>query len=170
MNLETLARPYARAMFEHSEGWSNDLNLLEEAANNPKIYVLISSPHMAYKEKVGVFVSLFRGQVESKTINFLKVLGSSKRLSLIPQINSEYKKLLAKKEDSSEVLITSAFNLTKDQADKISIGLKKRYGENTFFKTEIDNSLIGGFSTKNGDEVIDYSIKAKLEKLKNKIK
>ena len=79
MNLETLARPYVRAMFEHSEGWSKDLNLLEEAVNNPKIDVLINSPHLAYKEKVGVLVALFRGQVESKTINFLKVLGSSKR-------------------------------------------------------------------------------------------
>ena len=94
----------------------------------------------------------------------------SKRLSLIPSISKEYTRLMADKEETSEVVVTSAYELTKEQKEKISSGLKKRYGDNVSFTTKIDPSLIGGFSTKNGDEVIDFSIKGKLEKLKNKIK
>ena len=170
MNLETLSRPYAQAIFNHSEGWMNDLNQLEAAMKEPNVKLLIESPKMAYKEKAEIFISLFEGQVEKKTINFIKVLGESKRLSLIPGINKEYLKLMADKEKTSEVVVTSAFKLTKEQKEKISSGLKKRYGDNVSFTTKIDPSLIGGFSTKNADEVIDFSIKGKLEKLKNKIK
>ncbi len=170
MNLETLSRPYAQAIFDHSDGWTNDLGQLEAAMKEPNVKLLIESPTMAYKEKAEIFISLFEDQVEKKTINFIKVLGESKRLSLIPSISKEYTKLMANKEETSEVVVTSAYELTKEQKEKISSGLKKRYGDNVSFATKIDPSLIGGFSTKNGDEVIDFSIKGKLEKLKNKIK
>ncbi len=170
MNLETLSRPYAQAIFDHSDGWTNDLGQLEAAMKEPNVKLLIESPTMAYKEKAEIFISLFEDQVEKKTINFIKVLGESKRLSLIPSISKEYTKLMANKEETSEVVVTSAYELTKEQKEKISSGLKKRYGDNISFATKIDPSLIGGFSTKNGDEVIDFSIKGKIEKLKNKIK
>ena len=170
MNLETLSRPYAQAIFDHSEGWVNDLSQLEAAMKEPNVKLLIESPTMAYKEKAEIFISLFEDQVEKKTINFIKVLGESKRLSLIPSISKEYTRLMADKEETSEVVVTSAYELTKEQKEKISSGLKNRYGDNVSFTTKIDASLIGGFSTKNGDEVIDFSIKGKLEKLKNKIK
>mgnify|MGYP001340979749 CR=1 FL=1 len=170
MNLETLSRPYAQAIFDHSDGWTNDLGQLEAAMKEPNVKLLIESPTMAYKEKAEIFISLFEDQVEKKTINFIKVLGESKRLSLIPSISKEYTKLMANKEETSEVVVTSAYELTKEQKEKISSGLKKRYGDNVSFATKIDPSLIGGFSTKNGDEVIDFSIKGKIEKLKNKIK
>ena len=170
MNLETLSRPSAQAIFDHSDGWTNDLGQLEAAMKEPNVKLLIESPTMAYKEKAEIFISLFEDQVEKKTINFIKDLGESKRLSLIPSISKEYTKLMANKEETSEVVVTSAYELTKEQKEKISSGLKKRYGDNVSFATKIDPSLIGGFSTKNGDEVIDFSIKGKIEKLKNKIK
>ena len=72
--------------------------------------------------------------------------------------------------DSNEVKDLSDVSSLKEQKEKISSGLKKRYGDNVSFTTKIDPSLIGGFSTKIGDEVIDFSIKGKIEKLKNKIK
>ena len=49
------------------------------------------------------------------------------------------------------------------------IYLKKRFGENLIIETKVDKSLIGGFLAKSGDDVIDASIKGKLEKLKIQI-
>ena len=98
MSLSTTARPYAQALFDHSDGWLEDLDQIVSAMSEDVIELLISSPEKAYKEKTEIFVDLFDGQVQQKTINFLKVLGEAKRLSLLPTISSEYKKLLAKKE------------------------------------------------------------------------
>ena len=131
---------------------------------------LIDSPKLAYKEKTEVFLSLFEGQIESKTSNFIKVLGESKRISLLPHISKEYRKLLSGTKGSSEVLITSAFDLTDEQLKKVTDSLKGRYGDSLIVEQVIDKSLIGGFSIKCGDEVTDYSVKGKLEKLRNQIK
>jgi F0F1-type ATP synthase, delta subunit (mitochondrial oligomycin sensitivity protein) len=54
--------------------------------------------------------------------------------------------------------------------DSITKGLEARYGKNITVKSEIDPALIGGFSVKCGDEVIDHSIKGRLDKLINQIK
>ena len=170
MNFETIARPYAQAIYDHSEGWEVDLEQLELALNTPEVQMLIDSPKLAYKEKTEVFLSLFEGQIESKTSNLVKVLGESKRISLIPHISKEYRKLLSGTKSSSEVVITSAFELSAEQLEKVTDLLKGRYGDSLTVEQVIDNSLIGGFSIKCGDEVTDYSIKGKLEKLRNQIK
>ena len=170
MNFETIARPYAQAIYDHSKGWEVDLEQLELALETPEVQMLIDSPKLAYKEKTEVFLSLFEGQIESKTTNLVKVLGESKRISLIPHISKEYRKLLSGTKSSSEVVITSAFELSAEQVEKVTDLLKGRYEDSLTVEQVIDNSLIGGFSIKCGDEVTDYSIKGKLEKLRNQIK
>ena len=125
MNFETIARPYAQAIYDHSKGWEKDLDQLELALETSEVQQLIDSPKLAYKEKTEVFLSLFEGQIESKTSNFIKVLGESKRISLLPHISREYKKLLSGTKGSSEVLITSAFELTDEQLKKVTDSLKE---------------------------------------------
>ena len=68
------------------------------------------------------------------------------------------------------MVVTSAFELAGEQLNKITTSLKSRYGDSLNLEQVVDISLIGGFSIKCGDEVTDYSIKGKLEKLKNQIK
>ena len=169
MSSETLARPYARAIFEHSEGWLEELKQVVNVIDQPNVTKLIDSPKLAYKEKAEIFIGLFQGEIQKKTTNFLRVLGEAKRLSLLPDILHEYQKLLAKKNKQKDVLITSAFKLNQSQEEEITEHLKKRYGANLTTKVEIDKNLIGGITIKSGDEVIDLSTKGKLLKLKKQI-
>ena len=101
-NLETLSRPYAQALFEHSDGWSQDLDQIARVVSMPSVSNLIDSPHLSYQEKVDKFLSLLQGEVEAKSINFLKVLGESKRLSLIPDIATQYRYLVEAKEEKED--------------------------------------------------------------------
>ena len=110
------------------------------------------------------------GHVQDKTVNFLKVLGEAKRLSLLPTICSEYRRLLAEKNSSSEIEVTSAYELSKEQMASVNERLEKRYVKNIVVRSKVDPALIGGFSVKCGDEVIDLSIKGRLDKLINQIK
>ena len=125
MNFETIARPYAQAIYDHSKGWEKDLGQLELVLETSEVQQLIDSPKLAYKEKTEVFLSLFEGQIESKTSNFIKVLGESKRISLLPHISREYKKLLSGTKGSSEVLITSAFELTAVSYTHLTLPTKR---------------------------------------------
>ena len=169
MSSETLARPYARAIFEHSDGLLEELGQVVNVIHQPNVTTLIDSPKLAYKEKAEIFIDLFQKEIQKKTVHFLRVLGNANRLSLLPEILHEYKKLLAKKNKQNDVLITSAFKLNQSQEEEITGRLKKRYGENLTAKVEIDKTLIGGITIKSGDEVIDLSTKGKLLKLKKQI-
>ena len=81
MSSETQARPYAQAIFEHSEEWTEDLRQVVNVIKQPNVAKLIDSPKMAYKEKAEAFIGLFKGEIQKKTTNFLRVLGEAKRLS-----------------------------------------------------------------------------------------
>ena len=107
MSSKTQARPYAQAIFEHSDGWLDDLQQVVTAIREPGVTMLIDSPKLAYKEKAEIFIGLFEGEIEKRTANFLKVLGEAKRLSLLPEILREYKKLEADKNNLKEVQINS---------------------------------------------------------------
>ena len=139
------------------------------AIREPGVTMLIDSPKLAYKEKAEIFIGLFEGEIEKRTANFLKVLGEAKRLSLLPEILREYKKLEADKNNLKEVQINSAFEISKTQQEEIEDLLKKRYGENLTSTVNVVKSLIGGLTVKCGDEVIDLSTKGKLLKLKKQI-
>ena len=60
-NLETLSRPYAQALFEHSGGWSEDLDQITQVVSMPGVSNLIDSPHLSYQEKVEKFLLLLEG-------------------------------------------------------------------------------------------------------------
>ena len=168
-NNSTLSRPYAQALFEHSDDWSSDLEKISLAVRDPGVANLIDSPHLSYQDKVEQFLALFEGEIEPKTISFLKVLGESKRLSLIPDIEKEYKALMASQEGEKTVELLSPFALSEEQQEKVTTSLKKRFGENLTIEAGVDESLIGGFLARSGDDVLDASIKGKLEKLSNQL-
>ena len=103
-------------------------------------------PDLAYKQKTEAFISLFAGEVEEKTIKFIEVLGDAKRLSLIPDINLEYKKLVAEKNNSTDVLITSAYPLSSEQLEAISNKLKKKIRRKYFCNNRRGRFVNGWFS------------------------
>ena len=168
-NNSTLSRPYAQALFEHSDDWSGDLEKISLAVRDSSVANLIDSPHLSYQDKVKQFLALFEGEIEPKVVNFLKVLGESKRLSLLPDIEKEYKALIEGNEGKKTVELFSPFVLSADQQEKITTSLKKRFGDNLTVEPGVDESLIGGFLARSGDDVLDASIKGKLEKLSNQL-
>ena len=95
------------------------LNIYENS-NHLDGYVSIEvSPKLAYKKKAERFIGLFGNTLQSKTINFLKIVGNAKRLSLIPSILKEYQELLAQKDKRNEVLIISAYKPKAEQMEQI---------------------------------------------------
>ena len=60
--------------------------------------------------------------------------------------------------------------IDKEQLKQIEAALKKRMKAEVSIVTEIDKSLIGGLKISYDDQVIDLSIKNKLEKLKTQLR
>ena len=61
--------------------------------------------------------------------------------------------------------VTSAKDLTKDQEERISKALAKRFKSDVRLECKVDESLLGGVVIRAGDQVIDGSLRGRLRRL-----
>ena len=172
----TQSRPYAEAIFEIAnkdkalDDWSKNLVQIVEAMADNSVKALINSPDLSQKKKTEVFNSLFEGEILKKTATFIQVLGQANRLNLLPSIFEAFKSLVAIERNEKSVVVASSYNLDEDQLDKIKEALQKRTGAAINLTTAVDKTLIGGIKISYEDQVIDLSLKNKLEALKAQLR
>ena len=172
----TQSRPYAEAIFEIAEqdnsvdSWIKDLALISTSFQDNLIQALIDTPDISQREKAEKFVSIFEGEVSAKTINFLKTLGQANRLKILDNIILNFLELVAKKRNQKNVVVSSAFELESDQLEKIKLAMQKRLGADIIITSAVDKTLIGGMKISYEDQVIDLSLKNKLESLRTQLR
>ena len=172
----TQSRPYAEAIFEIAEqensvdSWIKDLALISASFQENLIQALIDTPDISQREKAEKFVSIFEGEVSAKTINFLKTLGQANRLKILDNIILNFLELVAKKRNQKNVVVSSAFELESDQLEKIKLAMQKRLDADIIITSAVDKTLIGGMKISYEDQVIDLSLKNKLESLKTQLR
>lgn len=172
----TQSRPYAEAIFEIAEqdnsvdSWIKDLALISASFKENLIQALIDTPDISQREKAEKFVSIFEGEVSAKTINFLKTLGQANRLKILDNIILNFLELVAKKRNQKNVVVSSAFELESDQLEKIKLAMQNRLGADILITSAVDKTLIGGMKISYEDQVIDLSLKNKLESLKTQLR
>ena len=172
----TQSRPYAEAIFEIAEqdnsvdSWIKDLALISTSFQDNLIQALIDTPDISQREKAEKFVSIFEGEVSAKTINFLKTLGQANRLKILDNIILNFLELVAKKRNQKNVVVSSPFELESDQLEKIKLAMQKRLGADIIITSAVDKTLIGGMKISYEDQVIDLSLKNKLESLKTQLR
>ena len=172
----TQSRPYAEAIFEIAEqdnsvdSWIKDLALISTSFQDNLIQALIDTPDISQREKAEKFVSIFEGEVSAKTINFLKTLGQANRWKILDNIILNFLELVAKKRNQKNVVVSSAFELESDQLEKIKLAMQKRLGADILITSAVDKTLIGGMKISYEDQVIDLSLKNKLESLKTQLR
>ena len=93
------------------------------------------------------------------------VLAENKRLSLLPEVSVLFEELKAQLQNTVDVVVTTAFEMTDAQQNKLAESLKAKLKCDVRMSSEIDESLIGGAIIRAGDLVIDGSLTGKLSKL-----
>jgi len=88
------------------------------------------------------------------------------RLSVLPEIASQFRALKNAQSGLSDAIVYSAFALDAAALADLSATLEKRFGKNLNLKVELQPELIGGVRVVVGDEVLDTSVKARLEQMK----
>ena len=91
-------------------------------------------------------------------------------MRLLTDISKHFKELVAKEKNLKNITVASSYRIDKEQLKQIEAALKKRMKAEVSIVTEIDKSLIGGLKISYDDQVIDLSIKNKLEKLKTQLR
>ena len=174
--LTTLARPYAKAVFAEAQeknaldAWSDDLAILAAFAADADMAKVLVHPSLTAEQQAQALTDVCGDKLKDAAKNLVAVLAENKRLPLLPEIAALYEELKAQLQNTVDVVVTSAQELSSDQADKLAQALKAKLNCDVRLTSEIDESLIGGAIIRAGDLVIDGSITGKLSKLAEAMK
>jgi F-type H+-transporting ATPase subunit delta len=174
--LSTLARPYAKAVFEVALAdkklpfWLNALELSAAVAEQDRVKKALNSSGVSATEKATVFIQVCGEQMDEKIKNFIHTLASNKRLALLPYIKEQFATMKAEQEKSIEVEVTAAYELSVDLINKLAQALSAKLNRNVTVLSSVDQSLLGGAVIHTGDIVIDGSIRGRLAKLAEAMK
>lgn len=173
--LTTLARPYAKAAFEHAQAhqqlanWSAMLGLAAAVSQDDTMQRVLKAPRLT-SEKAATFIDVCGDKFDAKAQNFINVVAENDRLPLLPEIAALFDLYKAEQEKSVDVEVTSAFALNQEQQDKLAKVLSARLNREVRLQVAEDAALIGGVVIRAGDLVIDGSIRGKIAKLAEALK
>ena len=108
---------------------------------------------------------MLKSPVNPEAKNFIEHVTENGRLTLLPEIAAQFHDLKNANEGAADVEITSAFELTDAQVQELAATLEKKFGRKLNPTVTVDSSLIGGVRVMVGDEVLDTSVRAKLQQM-----
>ena len=168
--LATVARPYAEALFRVARSsdlatWSRLVSEMARIAANPDFHAFAHNPKISDADVIATFFSAVREPVGEEARNFITMLVENGRLTLLPEIDVQFQVLKNAQEGAADAAIVSAYELTPVQVSELITTLEKKFGRKLNPLVTVDPSLIGGVRVVVGDEVLDTSVRAKLQQM-----
>jgi F-type H+-transporting ATPase subunit delta len=169
--LATIARPYAEALFRSAAGADANgllaqMQALAAVAGNADMLRLADNPKVTGAQVVDVLTGVAKTALDSKVANLLRAVVDNGRLAALPEIAAQFNALVKARSGISDAVVQSAFPIDAAQLADLAAALEKRFGRKLNASVVIDPELIGGVRVVVGDEVLDTSVKARLEKMK----
>ena len=168
--LSTLARPYARAAFESAdqadelESWSQFLSLLSILAQQEKVAELFNSPGETPAGKAQKLIDICAEEISPQGKNIIHILAENRRLTLLPEICTQFQALKAEREKTMTVEVVSASDMSAEQQAELASALKERLQRTVSINVSVDPTLLGGAVIRAGDTIIDGSVRGRLAK------
>lgn len=168
--LATIARPYAEALFKASAAnlsqaaaWVDELGVI---AQNVQLQQFADSPKVSVDQVFDLIASVAKTALPDQARNFLRTVIENGRLGALPEIASQFRALKNAQSGSSDAVVYSAFPIDAGALAEVAAMLEKRFGRKLNASVVLQPELIGGIRVVVGDEVLDTSVKARLEQMK----
>ncbi len=174
----SLGGRYAIALFELARDAktidtveSSLAGIRDALAQSDDLRALTASPLVArgaaVKAVLGVADSL---GIDATTRNFLGVLAENRRLGQLPAIMRAFRQLAARHRGEATAEVTSAHPLTDEQLGDLKQQLRTRMGREVSVDLSVDPELLGGLVVRIGSQMIDSSIRTRLNTLAHAMK
>jgi len=154
------------------EAVGRSLDALASAlADSREFAELVASPLVGRKDAAKAFAALGpQLGLDPITGNFLGVLARNGRKSELRKIIRAFKRIAAEHRGEISAEVLSAHPLKDDQVDALKAQLRKRAGRDVTLDMAVDPNILGGIVIKLGSEMIDASIRTKLNRLATAMK
>ena len=169
--IATIARPYADALFQIASKADVDtvatqLGELAQVASQPQLQQFADSPKATAQQVFELMGSVVKTPLSQVMQNFLQTLIDNSRLSALPEINAQFTQLKNARNGVADALVEAAFPTEGAALADLVTTLEKRFARKLNVTVKLVPELIGGVRVVVGDEVLDTSVKARLEQMK----
>lgn len=176
MRDQVAGKRYALALFNAAESdgltetiQGNLVLISEILEKNPELKVFLDAPHITTQEKEKILQTGFKEKVSELLLYFLLFLLSKDRLNQISEIAAQYDKLIKEKMGIVEIQVFTASPLDEKLSSPLKKTLEQKTGKKVNFIFKLDPGLIGGIRVIIGNQIIDYSIRNELYRLKDNL-
>jgi F-type H+-transporting ATPase subunit delta len=168
-------RMYARALFEAAreegrlEQVAADLAALAGAFDEiPELRAFLRNPQVDPAGKAEVLEAISAG-ADELVRNFVRVVAEKGRAGELAEMNREFEALFAQEQNRLAVELTTAYDLSDDEARSIVTAIEKASGRSVEATRTVDPDLIGGIVLKVGSFLADGSVRGRLERLRREL-
>jgi F-type H+-transporting ATPase subunit delta len=169
------ARRYAEAVHEIArrdgtlDAWLDDLRLAAVAVTEPEVARVVDNPAVPAAARREVLETLLGPRISRLACNLVLLLAARSRLALVPPIAAEYKRLLDLERGVVTALVTSPMPLGPADLAAVTSRLGSLTGRRVEVQTRLDPALVGGLTIRVGDQLIDASVRGRLERLRDRL-
>ena len=170
---EYLDRRYALALYEVAEKkgkvdeYLGDLReICSLIENNNDFLEVIKHPQIGTKQKKKTFINIFKGNIDEELLSFLLILIEKDRILFLKEKLKEMEKIHLDKLNVLQGIVKTTVALEEYEYKSIVDKLEKKYNKEIILKKEIDPEIIGGIYVRIGNDVIDGTLKTRLDELR----
>ena len=172
-----VATRYARSVFDLAieqkclENVYKDMVLLSQVcADNRKLVVLLKNPIVRYDYKLKILHRIFDKHVDELSSKFFNLICKKNRADILPEVSEVFVSLYRDHKGIVSAEVASAVELSADLKKEFEGIISRATGKKVDLETAVDDSLIGGFVLRVGDNQVDDSLKSKLNSLRRELK
>ena len=169
--LATIARPYAEALFKASDANSApalaaEVQSLAAVAGTAQLRQFAANPKVSPQQVQDLVTGVLKQPLSPAAKNLLALALENDRLAALPEVAAQFHALINERSGVSDALVYSAYPIEPAQLADVQATLEKRFGRKLNPTVVVQPELIGGIRVVVGDEVLDTSVKARLEQMK----
>ena len=170
---EHLDRRYALAIYQVAEEkgkveeyLSNIREIVELINTNSELNHLIRHPEISTSRKKKTFIKLFKGRIDEELLSFLLTLIEKDRILYLKEKLLEMEKIHLEKNNTLLAKVKTVIPLNDNERRTLVLKLEHKYNKKIQLEEDIQKELLGGVYVRIGNDVIDGTIKSKLDELK----
>jgi F-type H+-transporting ATPase subunit delta len=171
------ARRYAGALFnvalargEEDAVAQNLTDVTSVTTQSRELMGVLHHPRVTRERKKKILAGVFHDQVRPDVEHLLLMLVEKDRAALIPNVATEFARLLDEHRKETDAEAISAVPLTEQQKAQLEAQLQATTGYKVRLTARVDENILGGLIVRVGDKLIDASVATRLSQIRNKLK
>ena len=173
--MEEIATVYARSLFEvaQQEGKTDEVReqlgqVADTLAEDQQLQVFFFSPYFNGEEKKDGLRKAIT-DVEPILQRFLELLVENHRMPVLFRVRRSYDALWEELNQRLPVQVTTAVDLDEQVARQIGDRIGEQTGRQVQLTTTVDPEILGGLVLRVGNNVLDASVRHRLEALRRQV-